>query len=177
MHIDHISNSVIMSNDYVSLLSTFLHSHTSEENGVANEAIVHAWVTGLKRLVRHWSCEKVMDWCTAQCKMLLFCAKTVMQLWTLWLYDNSITSTLVFAFNFKQRERGFEHARLVSSTLWSLQKCEKRLLSVKCCCFVQKPSYIQFWTKKRRRKRRKRRKTFLVYWYTCDAFSHHQESC
>jgi len=42
-------------------------------------------VTGLNCLVRLQKCEEVMGWCTAQCKMLLFCVKTivkVMQLWT-----------------------------------------------------------------------------------------------
>jgi len=31
------------------------------------------------RLVRLQSYEKVMDWCTAQCKMLLICAKTIVK--------------------------------------------------------------------------------------------------
>jgi len=64
------------------------------------------------------------------------------------LYDSMTTALQVCLYllsvSSRERERGFEHARLVSSTLWSLQKFEKRLLSVKCCCFVQKPSYIQF---------------------------------
>ena len=33
-------------------------------------------MTGLNRIVRLQSCEKAMGWCTAQCKMLLFRAKT-----------------------------------------------------------------------------------------------------
>jgi len=32
---------------------------------------------GSNCLVRLQSCE--LDWCTAQCKMLLFCAKTIMK--------------------------------------------------------------------------------------------------
>jgi len=36
-------------------------------------------VTGSNRLVRLQSCEKVMGWCTTQCKMLLFCVKTIMR--------------------------------------------------------------------------------------------------
>jgi len=36
-------------------------------------------VMGSKPLVRHQRCEKVMGWCTAQCKMLPFCAKTIMK--------------------------------------------------------------------------------------------------
>jgi len=31
----------------------------------------------LNQVMRLQSCEKVMGWCTAQCKMLLFCAKTI----------------------------------------------------------------------------------------------------
>jgi len=31
-------------------------------------------VTGLNRLVRLQSCDKGMSWCTARCKMMLFCA-------------------------------------------------------------------------------------------------------
>ena len=37
----------------------FLHMCTSEESGIANEAIL---LTGLEHLVRHRSCEKAMDW-------------------------------------------------------------------------------------------------------------------
>jgi len=29
--------------------------------------------------MRLQSCEKVMGWCTAQCKMLLFCVKTIVK--------------------------------------------------------------------------------------------------
>ena len=44
-------------------------------------------VTGLKHLVRLQRCKKAMGWCTAQCKMLLFCVKTIVkcvvtQFWT-----------------------------------------------------------------------------------------------
>jgi len=47
---------------------------TSEENGVASEAIVLQWPlqTALPEL-------KAMGWCTDQCKMLLFCVKTIMK--------------------------------------------------------------------------------------------------
>ena len=44
--------------------------HTSEENGIANEAIV--LLTCSNHLTRLQSCEK---WWAAQCKMLLFCPK------------------------------------------------------------------------------------------------------
>jgi len=43
---------------------------TSEKNGIAIEAIVN-------HLVRLQSCEEAIGWCTVQCKMLLFCAKTM----------------------------------------------------------------------------------------------------
>jgi len=36
-------------------------------------------VTGLNCLVTLQSCEKATGWCTAQCKMLLFCAKTIVK--------------------------------------------------------------------------------------------------
>jgi len=38
-HTNHTSNLAILSNNYVLLLSDFLCMHTSEENGIANEAI------------------------------------------------------------------------------------------------------------------------------------------
>ena len=36
-------------------------------------------VSGSNHLVRLQSCEKAMGWCTAQCKMLLFCVKTIVK--------------------------------------------------------------------------------------------------
>ena len=45
----------------------------SEENGVANEGVVLCWLVWTASL---WSCDKVMDLYIAQCKMLLFYAKT-----------------------------------------------------------------------------------------------------
>ena len=44
----------------------------------------HKWshscsVTSSNRFVRLQSCEKEMDWCTAQCKILLFCARTIVK--------------------------------------------------------------------------------------------------
>ena len=46
--------------------------HTSEENGVKNGSLSSS-VIGSNCLVKLQSCEKAM--CTAQCRMLLFCAK------------------------------------------------------------------------------------------------------
>ena len=63
-------NSAILSNDAA---KWFGHIRTSKENGVANEAIVlEGWFLVPIRLQ---SCEKAMESCTAQCKMLLFNAK------------------------------------------------------------------------------------------------------
>ena len=61
---------------HVSLLSDFAMrrkwSHSSS-------------LTCLKCLVRPQSCEKAMGWCTAsQCKMLLFCAKTIVKVTQFW---------------------------------------------------------------------------------------------
>ena len=50
----------------------FAHAY---KRGVANEAIVLVWPVP-NCLMRLQSCEKAMGWCTAHCKMLLFCAKT-----------------------------------------------------------------------------------------------------
>jgi len=36
-------------------------------------------VSSLNRLVRLQTCKKAMGWCTAQWKMLLFCAKTIVK--------------------------------------------------------------------------------------------------
>jgi len=53
----------------------FVWMRTSEENALQMKPCSFS-VTSLKRLVRLQSCEKAMGWCTAQCKMLLFCMKT-----------------------------------------------------------------------------------------------------
>ena len=50
---------------------------TCEENSVAQEASYR--VGCFKRLVRLRSSQKAMESCTAQCKMLLFCANTVVR--------------------------------------------------------------------------------------------------
>ena len=75
------SNSAILSNNYVSLLSDRFSSHAyKHENGVTNEAIVIEWAAA-GAWWRLGDCEKAMGWCTARCKMLLFCAKTIMGDW------------------------------------------------------------------------------------------------
>ena len=73
------SNSAILNNNYVLLLSDRLSAHAyKHENGVTNEAIVIEWAAAAawRRL---GVCEKAMGWCTARCKMLLFRAKTIMK--------------------------------------------------------------------------------------------------
>ena len=59
----------------------FAHLYKCAESGITNEAIVlhSSSVTGSKCLVNLQSCEKVMGWCTAQCKMLPFCAKAIVK--------------------------------------------------------------------------------------------------
>jgi len=49
--------------------------HTGEENGITNEAIVLQWLVWSIL----WDFKVVMGWCTTQCKMLLFCVKTIVK--------------------------------------------------------------------------------------------------
>ena len=69
-----VSNSAILSNNYLSLLSDRLSAHAyKRENGVTNEAIVIEWAAAA-------ACEgseKAMGRCTARLKMLLFRAKII----------------------------------------------------------------------------------------------------
>ena len=73
-----ISNSAILLNNYIWLLSDLCTCVHVKKNGVVKEAIILQWT------VRIASCDfkpgkKAMGWCTAQWKMLLFCAKTIMK--------------------------------------------------------------------------------------------------
>ena len=68
MHPNRISNSGTLSNNYVLLLSVHVYS---EENGVKNEAIVFSDRFEAPREI----VKKQKGWCTAQCKVLLFCVK------------------------------------------------------------------------------------------------------
>ena len=77
-HTNSISNSAILRNNYISLLSDLCACVHVKKNGVIKEAIVLQWV------VRNASCDfqtwkKVMGLCTVQWKMLLFCAKTIVK--------------------------------------------------------------------------------------------------
>ena len=77
-HTNSISNSAILRNNYISLLSDLcacVHvkkkwrhkgSHSSSVSGSSRLAWLQIW-------------KKAMGWCTAQWKMLLFCAKTIVK--------------------------------------------------------------------------------------------------
>ena len=76
-----VSNSAILSNNYVSLLSDHLSAHAyKRENGVTNEAIVIEWAAAAAWW-RLGGSEKAMGRCTALLKMLLFRAKTIVTDW------------------------------------------------------------------------------------------------
>ena len=76
-----VSNSAILSNNYVSLLSDRLSAHAyKRENGVTNEAIVIEWAAAAAWW-RLGGSEKAMGRCTARLKMLLFRAKTIVTDW------------------------------------------------------------------------------------------------
>ena len=81
MHTNRISTSAILSNSYISLLSDLCTC--TNEDGVTNEAICSSSVNNSNWLVRLQSCETVMGWYTAQCKLLLYCSKTIVkEFWT-----------------------------------------------------------------------------------------------
>ena len=84
LHIESTDSTIYY---YVLLLRFKVHvcpTHTgvharSEENGITNEALIlHLIGSSFDRL-KDFSCKKAMGCCTAQCKMLLFSAKTVMK--------------------------------------------------------------------------------------------------
>ena len=77
MHTNRISTSAILSNSYISLLSDLCTC--TNEDGVTNEAICSSSVNNSNWLVRLQSCETVMGWYTAQCKLLLYCSKTIVK--------------------------------------------------------------------------------------------------
>ena len=78
LHTNCLSNSAILHNKYISLLSDLCACVQMKKNGVAKEAI------HLQRAVQTASWDfkpgkKVMGWCTAQWKILLFCVKTIVK--------------------------------------------------------------------------------------------------
>ena len=68
-----ISNSAILHNNYISLL-TREEKMAWRENGVWSSS-----VSGSSRLVWLQAWKKAMGWCTAQWKMLLICAETIVK--------------------------------------------------------------------------------------------------
>jgi len=78
----HTGNSAILSNickcivakrsDHLSILAYKWRKQCGKQSQ-------SFWVDGFKHLVKHWSWEKMMGWCTARCKMLLFCAKIIVR--------------------------------------------------------------------------------------------------
>jgi len=77
-HSPHTNSiSAILHNNYISLLSDLCACVHVNKNGVVKEAIVLQWAVRIASWLRTW--KKAMGWCTAQWKMLLFCAKTIMK--------------------------------------------------------------------------------------------------
>ena len=77
-HTNSISNSAILHNNYISLLSdlcTCVHIKKQWRRKGSHSSSV----SGSNRFVWLQTWKKTMGWCTAQWKMLLFCAKTIMK--------------------------------------------------------------------------------------------------
>ena len=82
-HINCISNSAILHNNYISLLTdlcTYIHVKKKWHRKGSHSS----WVSSLNRFVRLQTWEKVMGWCTAQWKICCFVRvhERVMQIWT-----------------------------------------------------------------------------------------------
>ena len=80
LHINSISNSAILRNNYISLLSdlcTCIHWKKKWHRKGSHSSSV----SGSNRLVWLQTWKKAMGWCTAQWKMLLFCAKNIVKEW------------------------------------------------------------------------------------------------
>ena len=75
-HTNSISNSTILSNNYNWLLSDLCACVHVKKKWRCKGS--HS-VSSSNRLVRLQTCKKAMGWCTAQWKMLLFCAKTIVK--------------------------------------------------------------------------------------------------
>ena len=84
-HTNSISNSAILRNNYISLLSD-LYTCVHVKKKWRRKGSHSSSVSGSNRLVRLQTWKKAMGWYTAQWKMLLFCAKNhcerVTQIWT-----------------------------------------------------------------------------------------------
>jgi len=77
-HTNCISNSAILHNNYISLLSD-LYACVHVKKKWHRKGSHSSSVSSLNRLVRLQTCKKAMGWYTAQWKMLLFCAKSIMK--------------------------------------------------------------------------------------------------
>ena len=77
-HTNSISNSAILRNNYIPFLSDLcacIHLNKKWRCKGSHSSSV----SGSNHLERLQTWKKVMGWCTAQWKMLLFCAKTIMK--------------------------------------------------------------------------------------------------
>ena len=77
-HTNSISNSAILRNNYISLLSD-LCACVHLKKKLRRKGSHSSSVSGSNRLVWLQTWKKAMGWCTAQWKMLLFCAKTIVK--------------------------------------------------------------------------------------------------
>ena len=78
LHTNSICNSVILRNNYISLLSD-LCACVYMKKKWHHKGSHSSSVSSLNRLVWLQTWKKAMGWCTAQWKMLLFCAKTTVK--------------------------------------------------------------------------------------------------
>ena len=78
LHTYCISNSAILRNNYISLLSD-LCACVHMKKKWHRKGSYSSSVSGSNRLVRLQTWKKAMGWCTAQWKLLLFHAKTIMK--------------------------------------------------------------------------------------------------
>ena len=77
-HTNSISNSAILCNNYISLLSD-LCACVQMKKKWRRKGSHSSSVSSSNRLVWLQTWKKAMDWCIAQWKMLLFCAKTIVK--------------------------------------------------------------------------------------------------
>jgi len=78
LHTNSISNYAILHNNNISLLSD-LCAYIHVKKKMASKGSHSSSVSGLNCLMWLQTWKKAMGWCTAQWKMLLFCAKTIVK--------------------------------------------------------------------------------------------------
>ena len=78
LHTNSISNSAILHNNYISLLSD-LCACVHVKKKWRRKGSHSSSVSGSNRLMWLQTWKKAMGWCTAQWKMLLFCVKTIVK--------------------------------------------------------------------------------------------------